>query len=566
MSLPVNQASPRHGERCLLGAYAALSVLWLAASSLVHHRLRADVGYGVESALHAAFAAISTVMIYLLLRRMRRVHEAVTACETAALREQANSAQLLQTLADHSPDAIFAKDREGRYVLFNRAAMEFAGAAPDATSGSVLGRDDDAMFPPEAAAAIRARDHAVMQQERPQTFEETLDTALGPRTFLTTKGPMHDAEGAIGVFGIARDITQMVQARQQLMLSEQRFRLAAAGGDVWDWDVIGQRAESQSAFWQRLGHEPPADADAWQRLHELMHPDDGEHWQAALRAHIVERKPYALEFRARHRNGHWRWFRTQGQAVWDESGRATYMAGTTFDVTDRRHAEDALLRTQSELSHLTRRLMEQERETTARLAQSLHDRLGQALGGARLHLDLALDAASSDSAQRLGRVSTLLDAAIGEVRRVLVELRPPLLSEQGLAAALDNEVRRGAASGLGVTVRLDASASASKARWPETVEHAAFMIAREGLANALQHAQAAHVRLVLSGDGQSLDLRVDHDGHGIADDERLSRPGHLGLVGMRERAASIGAALSIERRSAPGERGTTLRLAWAASA
>jgi signal transduction histidine kinase len=152
------------------------------------------------------------------------------------------------------------------------------------------------------------------------------------------------------------------------------------------------------------------------------------------------------------------------------------------------------------------------------------------------------------------------------VRRVLVELRPPLLAEQGLAAALDNEVRRGAASGLGVAVRLDASAPATKARWPEAVEHAAFMIAREGLANALRHAQAAHVRLTLTGDGQWLDLRVEDDGHGIADDERLGRPGHLGLVGMRERAASIGAALSIERRSAAGERGTTLRLAWAASA
>jgi PAS domain S-box-containing protein len=501
MSPTVNQASPLHGERCLLGA-------------------------------------------------------------CSALREQKSSAQLLQTLVEHSPDVIFAKDREGRYVLFNRAAAEFAGATP----GSVLGRDDDAMFPSAAAAAIRARDEAVMQQDRPQTFEETLDTALGRRTFLTTKGPMHDAEGTIGLFGIARDITDMVQARQRLTLSEQRFRLAAAGGDVWDWDVIGQRAESQSAFWQRLGHEPPVDADAWQRLLELMHPDDAEHWQAALREHIVDRKPYALEFRARHRNGHWRWFRTQGQAVWDEAGRATYMAGTTFDVTDRRHAEDALLRTQSELSHLTRRLMDQERETTARLAQSLHDRLGQALGGARLHLDLAIDDAAGVGTQRLGRVSTLLDAAIGEVRRVLVELRPPLLAEQGLAAALDNEVRRGAASGLGVAVRLDASAPATKARWPEAVEHAAFMIAREGLANALRHAQAAHVRLTLTGDGQWLDLRVDDDGHGIADDERLGRPGHLGLVGMRERAASIGAALSIERRSAAGERGTTLRLAWAASA
>jgi signal transduction histidine kinase len=373
---------------------------------------------------------------------------------------------------------------------------------------------------------------------------------------------MRGAQGVVGLFGISRDITQMVRARQDLTRSEQRFRLAAAGGHVWEWDLVGHRAETQSSFWQRLGHEPPADADAPRRLIELMHPDDRDLWQAALHAHIVGRQPYELEFRARHRLGHWRWFRTQGQALWDEAGRATYMAGTTFDVTDRRNAEDALLRTHSALSSLTQRLMEQERESTTRLAQLLHDRLGQTLASARLHLDLALEQAAvalgMDGA-RLGRVSSLLDDAIGEVRRLLVELQPPLLQEQGLAAALDNEARRAAAEGLEARIHFEAQALAATVRWPDMVEHAAFMVAREALANVLRHAGASQVWLVLSGDGRRLELRVEDDGRGIADNDRNGRPGHLGLVGMRERAASIGARLSVERRP---EGGTIVRLCW----
>jgi PAS domain S-box-containing protein len=545
------------GERALVATYAAAALAWMAATWFVDARLAESPRGGVwlDVGLDSAFVVVSGALIFLLLRRWRRDRDAVVVRETDALREQAHSARLLQTLADNSPDAIFAKDNAGRYVLINRAAARLIGAEV----GAILGRDDSAFFPTHLDI-IRARDEEIMRLEQPQTFEEQIETIIGPRTFLTTKGSMRDQHGVVGLFGIARDITERVRARQQLMLSEQRFRLAAAGGHVWDWDVNGRVAESQSSFWQRLGREAPEDAQALPRLLDLMHPQDRELWQAALHAHIVHREPYELEFRAQHRNGHWRWFRTQGQAVWDEQGRATYMAGTTFDVTDRRLAEDALLRTQSELSHLSQRLMEQERETTTRLAQALHDRLGQSLSGARLHLDLALaDATEEGVGQRLGRVSTLLDAAIGEVRRVLVELRPPLLQEQGLAAALDNEIRRSAADGLGVRVRLDAAVTAAKARWPDAVEHVAFMIAREGLANALLHARAGTVRLALCGDGQWLDLRIEDDGHGIADSERHGRPGHLGLVGMRERAASIAGVFSIERRSAGG---TSVRLAW----
>ena len=547
--------SPLAGERVLVATYAAAALLWLAATGLANDRLSPVTRWAawLDVGLDASFVAVSGVLIFFLLRRLRREHDAVAVRETAALREQARSAHLLQTLADNSPDAIFAKDSAGRYVLFNRAAAKFVGADP----GAVLGRDDSLFFPAQFAS-IRARDEEIMRLEQPQTFEEQVETVHGPRTFLTTKGSMRDEHGVVGLFGIARDITGRVHARQRLMLSEQRFRLAAAGGHVWDWDLTAQVAESQTSFWHSLGHEPPTDADALQRLQQLMHPHDRELWQAALHAHIVARAPYELEFRARHRNGHWRWFRTQGQAVWNDAGRATYMAGTTFDVTDRRVAEDALLRTQSELSSLTQRLMEQERETTTRLAQSLHDRLGQTLTSARLHLDLALGQPAAGG-ERLERVSALLDDAIGEVRRVLVELRPPLLQEQGLAAALDNEIRRGAVSGLDVAVRLDANALVASARWPEAVEHAAFMIAREGLANALQHACAAKIQLTLSGDGRRLDLRVEDDGHGIADGERHGRPGHLGLVGMRERAASIGAVLTVEQRISGG---TCVRLRW----
>ena len=96
-------------------------------------------------------------------------------------------------------------------------------------------------------------------------------------------------------------------------------------------------------------------------------------------------------------------------------------------------------------------------------------------------------------------------------------------------------------------------------RWSTEVEYAAFMVAREALANALSHAQAGQIELRLDGDESSLRLEVIDDGRGLTEPPPAERVGHLGLVGMRERAVAIGGRLDIE--SAPGA-GTTVRLTW----
>lgn len=548
-SLP-GASAPLHKLLAPLLAFATGVSTWALVSKLLlggvvvvcAWLLWADVGV---SALTVAFAVACACLVLRCTEQSR------------AMQAQSQTVQLLQALVDNTSDAVFAKDREGRYMLFNRAAGQLGGIDPP----SALGQVDSLLFP-SMADAIREQDRRVMELNQPQTFEETLEAPTGTRTFLTTKGPLRNAQGVIGLFGIARDITEMVQARVHLQRSEQRFRLAAADGDVWDWDIVAGKAVSQSSFWRRLGFEPPADHEVFEWLTMLVHSDDRDLWRRALRAHLRDREPYVLEFRARHRNGAWRWFRTQGQALWNEQGRAIYMAGTTHDVTDRREIEEALLHTRVELSNLTQRLMAQERVTTMHLAHSLHDQLGQVLGGARLHLDLAL--AQADGPQgarrdRLDRVSTLLDHAIGEVRSMLVALRPPVLREQGLAAALDNDIRHGAARGLPTQVLLHVDQPCAVSRWPEEVEYAAFMIVREALANALKHAHAQRLHVSLSQHCDGFELRVDDDGVGIADDRRDARPGHLGMVGMRERAVSIGAILSVERRLSGG---TTVRLIW----
>lgn len=242
-------------------------------------------------------------------------------------------------------------------------------------------------------------------------------------------------------------------------------------------------------------------------------------------------------------------------------GGRTVLTAILRDITERTRAEKALVDYQHELADLTQQLLAQEKETTQKLAQTLHDDLGQTLAALRLIFDVGRSMARdvNGSAAWFDRIDRLVTDANKQVRRVLTELRPPLIDEQGLIAALDNELdQHGLAQGQ-VQLVLDAGSLPAEARWPAAVEYAAFMVAREAVNNALRHAAPKRVVVTLAGDMQQLVLQVIDDGSGLTRIEHVVRPGHLGLVGMRERALAIGAALEI--KSSP-EAGTTVTLRW----
>ncbi|MDP2430691.1 MAG: PAS domain S-box protein [Pseudomonadota bacterium] len=127
--------------------------------------------------------------------------------------ERLRALRLLAAIADSSDDAIFALDLEGRFILFNRAAERVTGK----TQEEVLGCDESDMFPPDVADEKMAVSREVMDGNVSLTFQEDIALPGGIRTFLTTKGPLHDREGkAIGLYGIARDISERQQAEAAL--------------------------------------------------------------------------------------------------------------------------------------------------------------------------------------------------------------------------------------------------------------------------------------------------------------------------------------------------------------
>lgn len=161
--------------------------------------------------------------------------------------------KLLSTISDSSSDAIYAKDVQGRYLLFSRECARVFGK----TAEQALGHDDSELFPPPQVAMIRVNDRRVLAEQRINTYEEALATADGERVYLATKGPLRDADGqVIGLFGISRDISERTNAEMELRRNiEQleRFNRVAVDREL---DMIRLK-QQVNALSRQLGQAPP---------------------------------------------------------------------------------------------------------------------------------------------------------------------------------------------------------------------------------------------------------------------------------------------------------------------
>jgi PAS domain S-box-containing protein len=146
-----------------------------------------------------------------------------------------------------------------------------------------------------------------------------------------------------------RDVTQIEHERRALVHSEQRFRLAASHGQVWEWDFGRGFIQPSDEFFVTLGYAAPTSEQIGPFFMDLVHPEDLPVLREALRRFFKGEASYRLEFRARDAQGRYHWFDTRGNGLRDESGRVIYLAGTTFDISERKALEEIQRQTLTQL-------------------------------------------------------------------------------------------------------------------------------------------------------------------------------------------------------------------------
>jgi two-component system, NarL family, sensor histidine kinase UhpB len=351
----------------------------------------------------------------------------------------------------------------------------------------------------------------------------------------------------------ARNIAERFRADDALRESVERFQLVALGTNdgIYDGKVPSPDwFKPDVPFWfstrfkSLLGFrddEFPNVRGAWL---ERLHPDDRASVLAAQEAHFRDRVPYDVEYRLKTKTGEYRWFSGRGHALWDAAGNPVRFAGAIRDITDRKRIEEAL-RSEQRLLHQLLNVHERERQL---FAYEIHDGLSQHVTGSLMHLEAAAHAAdpNSDFSRReFEHGVRLLREAVGEARRLLGGLRPPILDESGVVAAIEylvSEVRQFIGD---VTF----SHAVHFKRLAPPLESALFRIVQEALNNVRFHAQAHHVRVSLIEQGRGLRLEINDDGVGF-DPTRVGDE-HFGLQGIRERARLLdGTAVT---NSTPGK-------------
>ncbi len=251
-------------------------------------------------------------------------------------------------LLDHLPAGVVVHGPDGRILSVNQLARQLLGrgepqligSAADASTWSFVRTDNSIMPPSEFPVNVVLR-----------TGDKVTDVIVGVsadlpepvRWLICNAYPEFDAGGSIcQVVVCFTDCTPLKRAKRQLEKSEERLRLVLRGSTdaPWDWNLKSGEVYYSDRWWSMLGYRPgelPAAPDLWITL---IHPDDKPRLTALVEALFADqREVYGIEFRLRHRDGHYVPVLSRGFVLRNSVGRPIRISGTNTDLSERKEAE-----------------------------------------------------------------------------------------------------------------------------------------------------------------------------------------------------------------------------------
>lgn len=375
-----------------------------------------------------------------------------------------------------------------------------------------------------------------------------------------SSSPVKDAKGNIlGAVSVVRDITESKRAEKALQTSQERLAAIidsamdaiitiGSDGDILVFNDAAERVFGCPAT-DAIGHSLQRflPVSVWEEHSRLIQDfgrdDTSKHSMDSPRI-LTGKRANGEEFPFE---------ATISQVDVNEEKLYTIILR---DITERREAQNRLLRSESQLRALTTRLETAAERERLQIARELHDQLGPVLTGMKFDLDWIIRkrmARKNDWLPIVQDAMNSIDSTIALVRRFATELRPEMLDSIGLEAAIQWHAEKfQRRTGISCVVEI-----------PEihlclSSDHniAVFRIFQEAMTNIARHSQAKKVRILLKLEGAYANLMIEDDGIGFLL-ESIEHSHSLGILGMTERAMLVGAQFSIQ--SAPGQ-GTTIAL------
>lgn len=255
-----------------------------------------------------------------------------------------------------------------------------------------------------------------------------------------------------------------------------------------------------------------------------------------------QKKP--IEYKLKRKDGKTIWVETEGSLLYKD-GKPYAVQGIARDITERKRGEEILRESREQLRRLAAHLQSIREEERMVIAREIHDELGQALTALKMDLSWVnkrLPEGQSSLIKKTESMSELIDSTIQTVQRISAELRPGLLDDIGLLAAMEWQAeefqkRTGIACELSVD-SLDVALDSERST-------AIFRIFQETLTNISRHANATRAKANLVIKNRNLELIIKDNGKGITE-EKISDPKSLGLIGIQERVHFLGGNINIK--------------------
>lgn len=495
----------------------------------------------------------------------------------------AASERHLRTVIDTVPECVKLIDAQGRLLEMNAAGLAMIGAeSVDQLRGLVM------------ADRLSDEHRREFQDLTRRVFEGESGAigyeVVGPndrRLWLeSTMVPLRDGGGrVVACLGVTRDETERRCVDRELRESKAGLarvqRLAAMGS--WVWDMASRNVWATDESRRILGLDPAAVDEPIEDPARLVHPDDREQITDLFRRFFHESQPQSWHCRILRPDGETRWVLCHTERINDDQGRPVRVVGALQDVSQLTRAENelrqakdelerrvaertaALSRANDELSREVaqrrgvehalrseRRLLEQSLQAHERdrqlTAYEIHDGFVQYVVSAKMHLEAfhRQHARSADDLPELDEVTRLLAQAIGEGRRMISGLRPPIIDEQGIVAALEYLVSEQRVPGA---LEIEFQHTAHFDRLAPLLEGAIYRIVQEALYNVRRHSRSPRALVVLDHDDTHVRLEVHDWGVGFEPEKVVEN--RYGLQGIRHRVRILRGTVHIH--SAPDQ-------------